>query len=291
MTKSTTLSCIKCLKCNPSKKAQTQTEIFEYISEFIDVKNNDKTFLDNRKELDILCNEHKFAVEFDGLLYHSKGNSKYPLFDNPNIDKYYHLDKTVKVQEKGYQLLHIFENEWLDLKNKEIWKSIINEKLGLNEKIKIDNCIIKNIDKEKIKEFVLDNSLDKYIESEINLGLYVQNKCYSVISFIRINDSEYKIVNLATKKNYSVDYSILIAYFEEEYKPASIEYYSNRRYLTDLSNIRFKFIENTEPRCFKFIVNKNILEECVFSEELFEQGYRVIYDCGYSVFRKTLKAK
>ena len=283
MTKSTTMSCTKCLKCNPSKKAQTQTEIFEYISEFCNVKNNDKTFLDNRKELDILCNEYKFAVEFDGLLYHSKGLSKYPLFDNPSIGKYYHLDKTIKVQEKGYSLYHIFENEWLDLTKREIWKSIIKEKICLNEKI--DDCIIKNIDKEKVKEFMLNNSLDKYVESDINLGLYSNSELYSVVSFNKIKDKEYRIVNLSTKKNYSVDYSILISRFEEEYKPSVIEYYSNRRYLTEING--FNFVENTEPRCFKFFVNKNILEECVFSDKLFEQGYRVIYDCGYSIFRKV----
>ena len=285
MTKSTTMSCTKCLKCNPSKKAQTQTEIFEYVSEFCDAKNNDKTFLDNRKELDILCDNHNFAIEFDGLLYHSKGLSKYPLFDNPNIDKYYHLRKTEDVLSKGYKIFHIFENEWLDLNKRSIWKSMLKEQIGLNEKL--GDYIIKNIDVEKVKEFVLDNSLDKYIESEINLGLYINKECYSVIGFNRIKDKEYLIVNLATKKNYSIDYSILISQFEEEYKPKSIEYYSNRRYLTEIKD--FNFVENTEPRCFKFVVNRNILEECEFNEILFEQGYRVIYDCGQSIFRKEYR--
>lgn len=252
-------------------------------------KMNDRKFI-SPLEIDMISYENKLCIEYNGLMFHSHGISEHSRFNNPEIDKYYHLDKTVKVQEKGYQLLHIFENEWLDLKNKEIWKSIINEKLGLNEKIKIDNCIIKNIDKEKIKEFVLDNSLDKYIESEINLGLYLGEELYSFVSFNRINKLEYRITNLSTKKNYSVDYSILIAYFEEEYKPVSIEYYSNRRYLIEIKG--FKFIENTKPNGFYFdkklklqeLKNENIID-------LFEQGYRVIYDCGYSVFRKTLKAK
>ena len=287
MTKSTTMSCVKCLKCNPSKKAQTQTEIFEYISELSIAKNNDKTFLDNRKELDILCDNHKFAIEFDGLLYHSKGLSKYKLFDNPSIDEYYHLDKTIKVQEKGYILYHIFENEWLNKNKREVWKSIIKEKMNLHEKIKIDSSIIKNIDKEEIKDFLIYNSLDKYIESDINLGLYHNEDLYSVVSFNRIKDKEYKITNLANKINYNIDYSVLISYFEEEYNPYSIEYLSNRRYLNDLIEVYgFKFIENTDPRCFKFRVNEYILVECEFDELLFKQEYRVIYDCGYTVFRK-----
>ena len=249
-------------------------------------KLNDRKFI-TPLEIDMINYEHKLCIEYNGLMFHSHGASPYAKFNNLNIDEYYHLRKTERVQEKGFKLLHIFENEWLNKNKREVWKSIIKEKMNLHEKIKIDGSIIKNIDKEEIKDFLIYNSLDKYIESDINLGLYHNEDLYSVVSFNRIKDKEYKITNLANKINYNIDYSVLISYFEEEYNPYSIEYLSNRRYLNDSIEVYgFKFIENTDPRCFKFRVNENILEECEFDELLFKQEYRVIYDCGYTVFRK-----
>ena len=82
--------------------------------------------------------EHKLCIEYNGLMFHSHGASPYAKFNNLNIDEYYHLRKTERVQEKGFKLLHIFENEWLNKNKREVWKSIIKEKMNLHEKIKID---------------------------------------------------------------------------------------------------------------------------------------------------------
>ena len=290
---------IHCSKCNKITKFffKSKERVFrcscdkENISQKINAEFSNIFEMNNRrfispKEVDFIYHDKKLCIEYDGLMYHSHGISEHSRFNNPELDKYYHLDKTEKVQEKGYSLYHIFENEWLDLTKRSIWKSIINEKLGLNEKINLDDYIIKNIDKEKIKEFVLENTLDKYMKSEINLGLYLGEELYSVVSFNSIEDNNYRIVNLATKNNYSVDYSVLISYFEEEYKPKSIEYYSNRRYLKEIKG--FEFIENTEPRCYFFNKKLNLIElENENIEDLFQQGYRVIYDCGQSIFRKA----
>ena len=246
-----------------------------YIDKF-EVKSNSRNII-NPSEIDIVIDD-KLCIEYDGLLFHSSGEG-FP----GNCSRRYKLDL---IPEK-YELLTIFEDEFLDLNKQKIWFSIINEKLGLNEKINLDSYIIKNIDKEKIKEFVLDNSLDKYIESEINLGLYLDEELYSVVSFNRIKDKEYLIVNLATKKNYSVDYSVLISYFEQDHKPKSIEYYSNRRYLTEIKG--FNFIENTEPNKFFFKINENklFLDFGENEEEMLKNNYRIIYDYGNSKIVKV----
>jgi len=40
-----------------------------------------------------------------------------------------HIEKQKKSNDKDINLLQIFENEWKDLKKKEIWRSMINNKL------------------------------------------------------------------------------------------------------------------------------------------------------------------
>ena len=246
-----------------------------YVNNF-KIKSNSRNII-NPYEIDIVIDD-KLCIEYDGLLFHSSGEG-FP----GDCSRRYKLDL---IPEK-YELLTIFEDEFLDLNKQKIWFSIINEKLGLNEKINLDDCIIKNIDKEKVKKFVLDNSLDKYVKSEINLGLYLDEELYAVVSFNRIIDKEYLIVNLSTKKNYSIDYSVLVSYFEEEYKPKSIEYYSNRRYLTEING--FNFVENTEPIKFYFKVNENklFLNYSENEEEMLKNNCRIMYDYGNSKIVKV----
>ena len=153
MTKSTTMSRFVCVKCNPYKKHKTQSQIFDYIYSISNnTKENDKKFI-NPLELDILNDDFKFAIEYNGLLSHSFGKSKISYYNNYDIDSKYHLYKTEQVEENGYQLFHIFENEWLNLKKRNIWYSIINNKMNKNSKIYARKCVIKEVNAKKPKNF------------------------------------------------------------------------------------------------------------------------------------------
>jgi hypothetical protein len=90
------------------------------------IYNNDGLFI----KLDIYIPEKKLAIEYNEIYSNSELNGK---------DKNYHLNKTKICQEKNIQLIHIFENEWL---NKEkIVRSIILSKLGIfNKIINSNNC-------------------------------------------------------------------------------------------------------------------------------------------------------
>jgi len=110
---------VMCTKCNPPilNKSSIQFEITNFIKD-----NYNENILSNNRniihphEIDIYLPDYKLAIEFDGLYWHSKYN------------KNYHLNKTELCQKRGVQLLHIFENEWLDPIKQDIWKSIINNK-------------------------------------------------------------------------------------------------------------------------------------------------------------------
>jgi hypothetical protein len=57
------------------------------------------------KELDIVIPALKFAIEYNGLYYHSDA------FEGARSR---HLEKTRAARAAGYRLVHIFEDEWLD---------------------------------------------------------------------------------------------------------------------------------------------------------------------------------
>ncbi len=305
MTKTTGICRTVCVKCNPLKKGKTQSEIAEFIS--VPYKLNDKSFLDSRKELDILCLQSNFAIEYNGLLYHSFGESKYAIFNNTAIDSKYHLRKTEEAELKGIQLFHIFENEWIF--KKDIWKSIINNKIGLSEKIYARECIIKEIDYSDSSVFLNNNHMQGNCNSSIKIGLYYNNELVSVMTFRKHRKYDWEIARFANKINNSVigGASKLLKYFERKYQPKSILSYANRRWSCGnlYEALGFDFIENTPPNYFYFKVNENTLypremfqkhnlksilkiydENLSEVSNMFRNEYRIIYDSGNKKYIK-----
>ena len=275
-------------------------------------KENDRNII-KPYEIDLFSEKHNLGIEYNGLLWHSYGRSKYSKFNNfKNIDKNYHLRKTELCESKNIQLLHIFENEWLSETKKEIWKSVIKSKLGILEnKIYGRKCIIKEIDTKIVKKFLENNHLHGYCNSSVKLGLFYNNELVSSMTIGKSRFSkkyEYELLRFANKINTSVigAFSKLLKYFERNYNPKNIISYANRRW----SNGKvyevngFSLINVTKPNYFyfkdsnilysriKFQKHKleNLLDNFDSSktemENMIDNGYRVIFDSGNKVYLK-----
>lgn len=83
--------------------SKTQKELVNAIREFYagEILENCRSLI-TPYELDIVIPEKKIAIEFDGLYWHS----------DDQIDSEYHVRKTTACEKIGFQLIHIFENEW-----------------------------------------------------------------------------------------------------------------------------------------------------------------------------------
>ena len=280
---------------NKSNVCKTQQFIFDLIN----VEN--KIFNDHHlgKELDIYIPDYNLAIEYDGLMFHSEGKFIHPKFNGP--DKNYHLEKTELCLKNNIQLLHIFETEDLDL-----WLSMINSKLGLNNKIFARKCIIKELKSKETEDFLNKNHLQGFCQAKINVGLFYKDELVSLMTFSkpRFNKKyEYELIRFASKRNYTVigGASKLWKYFVNKYNPKSVITYANRRFSNgDLYyKLGFNFIEKTQPNYFYFkhgefkLYNrikfqkknlKNILEvydeNLSEAENMFNNNYRRIYDCG-----------
>ena len=304
-----------CPKCY-STKSRTQYELFSYIKrEYDEVKYNDRKLI-YPLEIDILIEEFKLAIEYNGLMFHSSGINSYSIF-NKNTDSGYHLRKTELVEEKGYQLFHIFESEFLDSNKKEIWVSIIRNRLKLNNKLYARKCIIKEVQSKESNEFLEQNHLQGKCNASIRLGLYYQDELVSLMTFgkSRFNKNvEYELIRFCSKKNNSIigAGSKLLSYFEKEYKPKSLISYANRRWSQGnlYEQLGFKFINCTNPNYFYFKKsNDKLLSRIGFQkhklkekleifdsnkteiENMIENGYRVIYDSGNKVYIKEYKTR
>jgi len=268
-----------------------EIEIREFLKTLnINYITGDRSILDGN-EIDIYLSDFKKGIEFDGLYWHSE------LFK----DKYYHLNKTNECEKQGIELIHIFEDEWIN--KKEIVKSIIKSKLNIfDNKILACECTIKEIDKITCSNFLDNNHIEGNIESKIRIGLFHNDELVSIMVLNTTNiEDEFEINRLCNKLNTQVlgGASKLLTHFINSYQPKSIIAIVDRRYSQGslYKELGFEFIENIEPRYWYFMKNETIhynsfkFRKDVLINEGFdsnktefeimnERGYLKIYDCG-----------
>ena len=300
--------CPKCINII----SKSEQEIYDFIKELgIDnIKQSDRTIL-NGKELDIYLPDYNLAIEFNGLYWHDE----YSKPDN------YHLLKTDECLSKNIQLIHIFEDEWLN--KKDIVKSRIKNlvhKIKRDRRIYARKCFIKEIDSSIARSFTERNHLQGFVGAKVHLGLFfvLNNKEYlvSYMSFSNLrknlgqketNDKYYELLRFCNVIDYRVigGASKLLKYFENKYLPEKIISYADRRWSngnlynqlgftqTHKSKPNYYYVEGIK-RHNRFGYRKDILiSKYNCKPEMTEKefcrdvlGLNRIYDAGNLVYEK-----
>ena len=272
-----------------------ENDIYLYIKSIYSGKiiQNDRSIL-NGKEIDIYLPEMNFAIEFNGLYWHSEVYK----------DKMYHQEKTILCENKGIQLIHIWEDDWLD--KKDIVKDIIQSKLGMNDKIPARKCTIKEVSSKESKEFLEKYHIQGNVNASIRIGLYYDDSLVEIATFGKLRnilhsngqENQYELYRLCSKSGYTVvgGVSKLLTHFIRKYQPKQIVSYAN----LDISNGNvynsfFKKISITSPGYYwskdgykyhrsnftKHILVKNGYDKNKTEEEIMhELGYYKVYDSG-----------
>ena len=281
--------------CKLCSASGAELEVSEYVSKYINIENNDRSII-KPQELDIYIHDRKLAIEYHGLYWHN----------DLNVDKDYHKNKCDRCFDKGIQLIQIFENEWLN--KKEIVKSILNSKLGVNNKIFARKCEIKELTSIEFNEFCNNNHIQGKLNSVIRLGLIYNDKTVCVIGFNKHPKYDYECTRFCNELNINVigGASRLFKYFVNTYKPNTILSFADRRYSNGglYKTLGFELIEVTKPNYFYYVHNhhnelfsrqsfqKHKLEKKlkVFDSKLSEydnmtiNGYKRIFDAGHWKF-------
>ncbi len=112
-------------------RSRAEEEIVTFLEEAdpgIKITLNDKKTI-KPLELDIHLNDKKIAIEFNGMMWHSHGTSNHSRFNKIILKPNRHLDKTKRCQGKDIDLIHIFEDEYIN--NQESIELLIKRKLKL----------------------------------------------------------------------------------------------------------------------------------------------------------------
>lgn len=248
------------------------------------------------KEIDIISLSDKIGIEINGLYWHSE------IFKN----KSYHLNKTKIMNENGFRLVHIFEDEWVY--KKDICKSIL---LNIFNKTKRSifarNCTIKEISYADSKVFLNENHIQGNCISKFKFGLFFDEELVSVMTFSkgRISlgskneESVYELTRFCNKLNTIVvgGASKLFKHFIRNKNPKKIISYCDRRWNTGnlYKKLNFIFVKETRPNYFyvkngkrynRFTFRKDKLvtsgnnKNKTESEIMKSLGFNKIFDCG-----------
>ena len=285
-----------CDVCSPypeksDGRSEEEAEFSTWLGSIYDgeIRLNDRVVLDGQ-ELDVYLPEKQLAFEFDGLYWHSEEFRP----------RKAHLEKTELCEAKGIQLIHIFEDEWVQ-KN-DIVKSRICGMLGNNERVFARLCECRNISSKDAKNFLLLNHVQGACKSKYCYGLFHNEELISVMTFgaSRFKNNEFELLRFCSKKFMNVigGASKLFKHFLIEHPEVTeVISYADRRWSRGkvyeklgmhLSKKTppsyFYFKQMTRENRMKFQKHKlvslghspNETEKQIMSE----LGYLRIFDCG-----------
>ena len=108
----------RCWNCYPrmSGESRVELELLDFVKQYYPNAHKDNKLI-KPKELDIVIDELKLAIEFNGDYWHS---TEFYLEHHDNLNEYYgrHLNKILEANKKGYRLIHIGESDWINNKEK-----------------------------------------------------------------------------------------------------------------------------------------------------------------------------
>ena len=298
--------CQKCQFKNTSIEQFIENILIKYKIEFA---KNDRTVIKPR-ELDFYLPNHDIAIECNGIYWHSELAGK---------DKNYHLNKTNFCKVKNIKLIHVFQNEIVFSTN--IVNSRIKNLLKLNKyKVFARKCEAREINKDLKNAFLEKYHLQGLDKSSVKLGLFYKNRLVAVMTFSKNRkalgknhvEGEWELSRYAAIANFSIvgGAGKLLKYFEKNWNPKKITSYADKRWSEgDLyKKLGFSKIRESKPNYWYFKGNGEILyhrfnfrkselkkkldkfdPNMTEWENMKENGWNRIWDCGSLVFEKTIE--
>lgn len=163
----------RCWNCTPVGSA-AQGEIDKFVRNLVgseNVRSNDRSTFKGKLELDIYVPDKKFAIEYNGLYWHSI------LFKSNE----YHANKTTSCYDQGIKLLHVFQDDWAN--RRQIVESTIKHRLGLSARsIGARKCKVVVLDPKSRKKFFEETHLDGDVASKIAWGLEYKGEIVYALS-------------------------------------------------------------------------------------------------------------
>ena len=173
---------------------------------------NDRTLLGSRQELDLYIPGKRIAFEYNGLYWHTERTK----------GKSYHHDKWLACEERGIQLIQIWEDDWKG--KQKLVERMIAYKLGvhLGERVFARHTTVKAVLKEEIDVFLETNHLQGKVTGATSYGLVdlSNDKLVAVACFRKsaYSENRYELARYATSVQVVGGFTKLVKHFLSTHK-------------------------------------------------------------------------
>lgn len=289
-----------------SNTSKPELELSEFLTTLgVEHTRNNRNIIKNNKEIDIFIPKLNLGIEYDGILWHSEN------FGKKSFN--YHLNKTIEMNELGYKLIHVFEDEWVY--KKDIVLNKIKYLTGNfnGSKIRASSCNIEQIDSRLKNDFLNRFHIQGEDKSTVCYGAYWNNTLVGVMTFMKsrgVNKitnqiNTFELSRFTTNYNFSIMGlgNKMLKHFINEHNPYRVISFADIRWTLDSKNnlytkMGFNLVNTSPPNYFyfgsdlrrhhkfNFIKNKILkkfpeLDKSLTESELMnELGYDRIWDCG-----------
>lgn len=242
-------------------------------------------------ELDIFIPDKKYAIEFNGLYWHTE----------TRLGRKYHKMKHDLAESRGISLLNIWEDDWKN--NKKLVLDMIDHKLGMSSKDKIyarKTLIDSNVSTAESKSFMDAYHIQGFVGSSYKIGLRSHDGSLVALMLLKRNSNILGLERYATSIRVVGGQSKILSYVDQNID------YEKMITFADLSVSDGSLYENTgwdfdkllppdysymykNKRHHKFLFRKKRFQtdpHLVFDPDMTEaelaklNGIERIYDCG-----------
>lgn len=278
-----------------------ESQICDYIRSLnVDVVESDRSVI-SPKELDIYIPSKKFAIEVNGLYWHSHN----PSSGKPE-NRMQHASKSQQAKKAGVDVMHITDFEWHE--KQPIIKALVKAKLGLNSKIAARKCEIRHVNHANARSFLETYHLQGYVASTFAIGLYFQNALQMIITLGKSRfkkEFDLELLRMCSVSGITVvgGISKLIAEIKRLIPSSSIVSYCDLSKGTGIGyqNAGFTLVGSSGPGYFwtngtttvsRYRCQKKQLAKWLpgydsddsEAQNLFNSGYRRYWDCGNAIY-------
>ena len=251
------------------------------------VERNSTIIGTDEMSIDIYIKPIQVGIEFNDGYWHE--DKVYP--------KEYREDKTRIAGSQGVRLIHIYEHEWIN--NREKIKGYLRKKLGGVGTIDIAKCSIAEVGMNEARAFEDKYNLKGSRAASINIGIYHREKLVGMMAFGRSRydkEHQYEIIRLTYGEfNITGGTEAMYNHFIDNFDVKNIVAYVDKSKFTGESYERIGMVkqEDTPPN-YKYVkrTTKNgrqivevMTRETCQKHKLIEKGYGNLGSTEYEIMQ------
>lgn len=207
-----------CKQCGNGGVSRAETEVADFVRTLgVEVRMHHRQ-IDSRYEFDVTVPERRIAIEFNGLYWHSEKHKP----------RTYHADKTLAAREAGWQVIHVWEDDWNT--RRPVVEKMLARKLGVSQEPKLNarSLAVEQVSSAIAREVLDENHIQGYVPGSVRLGLVdAAGAVQALMVFRSRGGGVWELSRYATASIVRGGFSKLLKAFIRQNQPAKVVSFSD----------------------------------------------------------------